>query len=180
MFPRLREMESEATIRFINQRPYENALNLAARLTIEGGYDYLISFDHDNVPTKNPLPLTKLGKDIIGMPYPGFRYHDKLEIAFLAMDKQPNTEYLDHREMHGLQEVDAVASGAIVVSRRVLEHPDVFFTRKWERGNAVRGVDFHFCEKAKEAGFKVYAHYDYLADHIKEMSLLDVLNFHHG
>jgi len=36
----------------------------------------------------------------------------------------------------------------------------------------VKGYDFYFCEKAKKEGFKIYAHYDYLAEHYKEVPLL--------
>lgn len=171
------DARADISIAPICQRPYENAINSAMQMAKTGGYDYWISFDHDNVPRNNPIDLIFMEKDIIGMPYPTFRYHSgKLEMAFLAMDKQPNGEYLDHRNTTGLQEVDAVASGAIMLSRPVIES-GVMFAREWnDNGLAVRGIDFNFCDKAKARGFKVHAHYGYVASHFKEIDLLDVIS----
>ena len=158
----------------ISARPYENSMQTAARETVRGGYDYLINFDHDNVPTRNPIDLIFIGKDIIGMPYPTYMYKDgRIETAFLAMEEKEDG-YLDYKNRDGLQEVDAVASGALVVSRKVLETP-ITFEREWKDGFAIRGIDFNFCKKAKAAGFGVYAHYDYLAEHFKEIPLLQFL-----
>jgi len=172
-----RDSRVEVSIVPIQMRPYENALNTA--LKIAHDYDFLLTLDHDNVPKNNPIDLVFMDKDIIGMPYLGYQKNEagQLEVAFLAMDKQENGEYLDHRNMEGLQEVDAVASGAMLISKKVIES-GAYFARKWdEKGFAVTGIDFHFCEKVKEAGFKVFAHYDYLASHFKEIDLLDVLAF---
>ncbi len=179
-FSMANDVRAQITIAPLKKRPYEENLNTATKMTREGGYDFLITFDHDNIPKNNPIDLVFLNKDIIGMPYPtyGFSSKGELETALLAMDKQPGGGYRDHRTMEGLQEVDAIASGAMVIARRVLENPKVFFARKWDdQGFVITGVDFHFCEKAKAEGFKVWAHYDYLADHIKEISLLEVAAF---
>ena len=162
----------------LSGRPYENNLNKAMDTFREGAYDYLVTFDHDNVPKNNPIDLVFLDKDIIGMPYLGMRFNEKrqMEMAFLAMDLKENGEYLDHKVMSGLQEVDAIASGAMVIARRVAEDKDMFFAREWdEKGFATRGVDFNFCKKAKEKGFSVWAHYDYPASHFKEVDLLDLI-----
>lgn len=167
-----KDKRAEIAIVPINQRPYENALNTAAQLCLKGECDYLITFDHDNVPTRNPIDLIFLEKDIIGMPYPTYRYGKELELAFLAMDKKEDG-YLDHKNTVGLQEVDAVASGAMVISRPVLNK--IFFERVWDKGFAIVGVDFNFCAKAKQEGFKVFAHYDYPAAHYKELNLLDII-----
>jgi len=181
MFRALSLMLSDprADVKFasINDRPYENALNGARKVAKEGGYDFWFTFDHDNVPKRNPLDLIFIEKDIVGMPYIGAKHHNnKMELAFLAMDKQENGEYLDHREMTGLQKVDAVASGALMLSKKVIDAPTVVFIREWSpEGFATRGVDFNFCELAKKEGFEVFTHYDYPASHYKEIDLLNLV-----
>ncbi len=164
----------ELDVQFLNNRPYENSLNSALKLARMGGHDFLITFDHDNFPKNNPLDLIFIEKDIIGMPYFGMQNNGHVEFGFLAMDKQTDGGYLDHRTMDGLQEVDAVASGALVLSKRVLDS-GIYFERKWEGGFAIKGVDFYFCEKAKAAGFSIFAHYGYAAEHIKEVPLLEMM-----
>ena len=76
----------------------------------------------------------------------------------------------------GLQEYDAVGTGCIVIARRVLETIKEPCSPKWENGLMILGRDFYMCEKAKKVGFKVWAHWDYLCDHFKELSLLSVIN----
>lgn len=151
---------------------YENNLNGALKMAREGKYDFLITFDHDNVPVGNPIDLAFLGKDIIGMPYLSYQYSPsgEIELGFLSMDKVEKG-YRNHKNVEGLQEVDAIASGALLLSKKVIDS-GIYFEREWKEGFAEKGVDFYFCEKAKGAGFKVHAHYGYLAEHYKEIPLL--------
>lgn len=181
MFGALSNMfaDPRATVKFasICDRPYENALNGARKLAKDGNYDFWFTFDHDNVPKRNVIDLAFLGRDIVGMPYIGSQHNNgKMELAFLAMDKKEDGKYLDHREMTGLQKVDAVASGALMLSKKVIDSPKVVFIREWSpEGFATRGVDFNFCDKAIKEGFDVFAHYDYPASHYKEIDLLTLV-----
>ena len=76
--------------------------------------------------------------------------------------------YKPHTETVGLQEVDAIGTGCMLIKRKVLEALEAPFTRIWNKdGTMDTGVDFHFCEQAKAKGFKVWAHYDYLCNHFK-------------
>lgn len=178
----LGEERAEIHVKYFTHRPAEENRNRAANATVEGGFDFMIMIDPDNVPLRNPIDLVLLNLDIVGMPYPAARnVGTGLEIGFLAMDKQADGNYLDHKDRVGLKEVDAVGSGAMVVSRKVLEQVKPAFMRIWdENGYATKGIDFNFCDRAKALGFKVWAHYDYLADHIKEVSLLAVLDYSNG
>lgn len=168
----------ETTIMHTNIRPSESNRNFTCKTMLEEGYDYLLTIDHDNVPLKNPIDLILLGKDVIGMPYPAWNMSDpNFPIYLVAMDRVEGG-YKEHKDKNGLQEVDAVGSGCMIISRKVLEKVKEPFLRKWKDGFAVTGLDFYFCEKAKEKGFKIYCHYDYLVDHFKEISLIDVLKFY--
>lgn len=167
----------ETTVVHVNMRPSENARNASVKKMLDEGYDYLLTIDHDTVPLKNPINLIGLGLDVVGFAVPQWNISDPAyPIYFVGMDRVENG-YNEHKEKDGLQEVDAVGSGCLLMSRKVLESVKEPFLRKWEDGFAVTGLDFYFCEKAKELGFKVHCHYDFVADHIKELSLLNILKF---
>lgn len=83
----------------------------------------------------------------------------------------------------GLQEVDAVGTGCFLAHRRVFEHTDMkapFHRIYNEDGTVERGNDIAFCEKAKAAGFKVWAHFDYSCDHYNELPLNEVIRAFKG
>lgn len=162
---------------YLNQKPSETARNNSVKMALDRGYDYLITIDHDNPPLKNPIDLILLDLDVVGFAVPQWNLSDPAyPLYFVGMDKVEGG-YKEHKNKQGLQEVDAVGSGLMCISRRVLEAVKEPFVRKWKDGIAITGLDFYFCEKAKEQGFKIYCHYDYVANHFKEVSLLDVLNF---
>lgn len=183
--PELAEVQSlmladkrvETKIVHLNMRPSENARNSSVKKMLDEGYDYLLTIDHDTVPLRNPIDLIELGLGVVGFAVPQWNISDPAyPIYFVGMDRVENG-YNEHKKKEGLQEVDAVGSGCLLMSRKVLEAVKEPFVRKWEDGIAVTGLDFYFCEKVKEQGFKVYCHYDYVANHFKEISLLDVLRF---
>lgn len=166
-------------IKFIypQHKPYENALSHVALQVKKELWDFLVIIDDDNPPQKNPLDLIQLKLDIVACPTPQWNDTDKFPIYFVAMDNGVGG-WNEHKEQIGLQEVDAVGSGCVVLSRKVLEAFDDPFKRVWSAdGTMDTGVDFNFCQRAKEKGFKVYAHYDYLCSHFKELDLLKVLEF---
>ncbi len=173
----LKDERVDTSVRHINMRPSENARNTSVKMMLDEGFDYLLTIDHDTVPLKNPIDLIELGLDVVGFAVPQWNMSDpNYPIYFVGMDRVENG-YNEHKDKDGLQEVDAVGSGCLLMSHKVLGSVVDPFARKWEDGFAVTGLDFFFCEKAKEQGFKVYCHYDYIADHIKELSLLNVLKF---
>ena len=167
----------QTTVKHLNMKPSENARNYSVKLALDGGFDYFLTVDHDIVPLKNPIDLVMLNLDVVGLACPQWNMSDpSYPLYFVGMDR--NAEgYTEHKDKIGLQEVDAVGSGCLLMSRKVLEAVKEPFLRKWEDGMAITGLDFYFCEKARALGFKVYCHYDYLAQHWKEVNLLDVLNF---
>lgn len=161
---------------YSNQKPSENNRNLTCQLALDKGYDYFITIDHDIVPLKTPIDLVFMGLDVVGFACPQYNMSDpKFPIYLVGMDKVVDG-YKEHKNRQGLQQVDAVGSGCLCLSHRVLQAIKAPFVRKWkDDGIAETGLDFYFCEKAIAKGFKVYCHYDYLADHMKEVSLLSIL-----
>ncbi len=162
-------------IRYPNHKPVDNNHNITVRKFLETDFDYLMIFGDDGCPTRNPLDLVKLDKDIIVCPTLQWNDSDPdFPLCWLAMDKVKDG-WKEHKEKVGLQKIDAVGSANMIVARRVLEKVSAPFMRIWDdRGIARVGLDFNFSQRAKEKGFSVWAHYDYPSNHWKEINLLDV------
>lgn len=158
--------------------PYEHGLNRVVKDVIEGGYDYWLNIDSDNPPMRNPLDLVKLDKDIIGLPTPVYANMKKGDQPYYYNAMKEEGDGWKPSVGTGLHEVDAMGSGCWLVHRRVLEKmPKPCFMREYdEDGIVVRGHDFLFCKKAKECGFKIYAHFDYVCEHINELPITEVVN----
>lgn len=166
--------------------PVEVNYNLIAKDFYEGDYQYWLNIDSDNPPTKNPLPLIDLDLDIIGLPTPVYHNTDenrsKGERPYYWNGYKYNPDkdgYNEWPTKEGLQEVDAIGSGAMLVNRRVFANDDMrirpfkILTNKY--GGIQRGSDMYFCEKAKKNGFKIHAHYDYPCMHFNEVELIEAV-----
>lgn len=163
--------------------PFSSNMNQVIREFLKGDWDYWINLDEDQAPINNPIDLVFLDRDVIGLPTPAFKLvpGDK-GLPFYwnvyAWDEQ-NQTYRPHqarKEDGPLQEVDAVGSGCWVVARRVLEAIKEPMTIQCDEDGVVKiGGDLSFCGKARAAGFKVYAHYDYPSRHFKTVDLYEVM-----
>jgi GT2 family glycosyltransferase len=165
--------------------PFENNLHHIIADFMEGDWDYWLSFDADNPPMRNPLDLVELDKDIIGCPTPVWHYDRKnikkgeRPIYYngykFVSDEEGYTEWADKK---GLQKVDAIGTGCFLISRRVFENPEMrkapFLRKTYPDGIVEKGNDISFCERAKENGFEIYMHYDYLCHHFCELDLNEI------
>ena len=162
-----------------SHKPYVNNLHKCMWDFLDGGEDYWLSIDTDNPPTNNPLDLIEFDCDVIGCPTPVWNNAVKGDRPwyFNALDKKEDG-YTPHIKCEGLQEVDAIGSGCILMSRRVimaLKDKKPFF-RKWNRDGTVEmSGDYSFCEKVKKSNFKIWAHFDYLCMHFNEVELGEVI-----
>lgn len=160
-------------------RPYENNLHHIIRDVLDGPYEHWLNIDNDNAPQRNPLDLVALDKDILGLPTPVWHYtgaDGERPIYWNAYRWDPAVDaYREWPDRVGLQQVDAVGSGCVLVARRVLEHPAMRggpFTRRLDRdGRVDTGADLMFCERARLAGFDIWCHYDYPCHHANEIDL---------
>ncbi len=169
--------------------PYENNLHHIINDFIRGDYDYWLNIDADNPPTNNPLDLIELDRDIIGCPTPVYHFTDETkgerpwyENAYKYVpEKDAYTEYPNKQ---GLQQVDAVGTGCILIARRVFDNREMrkgAFTRKLNPDGTVnKGNDISFCERATAQGFKIFAHYDYRCQHFNELEIHEVIRAFHG
>lgn len=151
---------------------------------LQGGEDYLLCIDSDNPPMNNPLDLVELDKDFIACPTPVYynnikKRGDRPYYWNVYKYNEAEDGYNEWPVQEKLQKVDAVGSGCILYSRRVLEHPEM---RKGanqrslnEDGTVHKGGDIMFCERARANGFEVWAHYSYPCRHFNEVELIEMI-----
>lgn len=154
---------------------------------LAGNEDYLLMIDSDNPPMNNPLDLVELDRDVIGCPTPVWHYTGKIkgerpiyENAYKYVPKE--NAYTEWPDKVGLQKVDAVGTGCIMIARRVLEHPSMRGAnqRTLDRDGIVdKGGDIMFCETARKCGFEIWAHYNYRCQHFVELELHEVAKAFH-
>lgn len=167
-------------------RPIPNNRNTIVKKFLEGDWDILFMLDDDNIPLVNPFSMLLYDKDVCGGCYPGrsdrgFNFH----VFMLDKEKYPEKiffNFVPPEKREGLQKVDAVATGCIAIKRHVLEKmkkkklapfEDMFD----EEGILITNDDMAFCLKCMNLGIEVYADWDVICDHIKETSLLQVIQF---
>jgi len=165
----------ELEIAFPTGRPVEKNQNATIEDNfLESDHDYILFIDDDNPPTRNPLDLVELDRDIIACPTPQIQDG---RIGFMVMGEEAEEGgYNEHKDRRSLQKTMTVGSGCMLVARRVMEELEAPLKLAMdEDGRVDYSGDFHFCERAREAGFSVWAHYDYLCQHFKTIDLLKVI-----
>lgn len=141
-------------------------------------YDYLIMIDSDIVPSPDYLKLIDFKKDIISGLCFAFTKSNVFPLI-LKKDKKKieGSKYMPYVSVHpdkwkGLVEVDAVGTGAIVLSRKVLEAIPYPFRNEYSKtGEKMLGLDLNFCRRARAKGFQVFCHTDYVCSHHTRMDL---------
>lgn len=167
-------------------RPFENNLHHCAQDFLQGGEDFWLSIDTDNPPLGNPLDDVFLDKDVIGFPTPVWHWTGQpgeRPIYFNAYQAQA-AGYTEFRPQEGLQQVDAVGTGCLLIARRVLEDPVMRlapFQRTFHAdGRVEKGNDIAFCERARSRGFEIWCDFDRPCQHFVETELTEVIRAFKG
>lgn len=139
-----------------------------AELAIEQGADYVLWLDSDmRFPKDLPIRLLKHRQDIVGINYS----NKSVPPEFVAIKSvSPPEKLVTGPDSTGLEEVDAIGFGAVLMRGRVLrtlaeKHTatPLFWFDQREDGGLV-GEDVFFCRVAREHGFEVMVDHDLSRD----------------
>lgn len=150
-------------------------MNQMAKAAVRGGYDYWFNMDDDQGPVSDPSPLFELDLPVIGLPAPIWKHHQDWPFTYSAFDKVGNNKYRMHDPREGgLQEVDAIGSGCMIVRTDVLKAiglPAFVRVLSSDGCTAIQGPDMYFSDKVVAAGFQLHAHYAHKCNHVKDLEL---------
>jgi len=119
--------------------------------------------------------LVELDKDIIGLPTPIWQF--KGDLTKFPIKKAVYDENLkEYYPQEGLQQVYSIGTGCFLLSKRVAEKVKEYpFMRVYNRdGTVSKGNDLAFCDRVREAGFEIWAHFDYTCSHFKEIDVDEI------
>lgn len=143
--------------------------------------NYLCMVDDDNPPNRNPFELLELDKDVIGIPTPGRNNAGLFWMVYKFMDGYPKKVILEafpYEKRVGLQQLDAISTGCVIIARRVLEKIKKPFEDSYDKdGVIIHSDDISFAHKVKQAGFTEWTHFDYNCSHYKTVDLLQMIAF---
>lgn len=159
----------------VGQPVYANRVECLERF-MASGKDYWLTIDSDVIPEGSLLSMISHGVDVCAGVYPLWRSPAPAGArpwCYGAFDQVETGKYKPHEPTEGLQEVDAVAFGAVLMTRAVaghlafegrgkLTHPLWPVVRE---GRVVLGEDFHFCQVVKSYGHGVFADFDMFCEH---------------
>ena len=150
--------------------------NVVVKAFLQSDCDYLMMIDSDNPPPPTVLDLMALDKDVISCPTPinmnWMRGVNNYFWNVFDMNGQPTKN-----KGEGLEKVEKVGTGCILIKRHVLEKiENPFTTVRGEDDNRTVGTDIAFCKKCKKEGIDIHVHWDYICSHFKEMDLLTLIN----
>lgn len=151
-----------------------DARNQIVRWVMEQTTDDVLMCDDDVVPPDDILRLASHGKDIVAAPV--MIMQPQVNLPFFNIYRTEGDGYMPldmQYALKGLHRADAVGTGAIFITRRVLHAlKPVFDFVSDEWGVMTRSEDLSFCEKAVRAGFEIHADFDVPCEHMATVGLL--------
>ncbi len=191
----LRRMEKlhADTIEFIYPEIYVGRLfhdcarNSYVEQFLASDADILFFLDSDVVPPERFFDLVNIHGDkwdLAGAPYPVWMQQegfDGPQVTFTVYkdNGQPGKLWPCKIPNSGLEFVEGIATGCLLIRRKVLEQmkkPYFEFKYDPETRQMIEGEDLGFCIKANALGYKFFIDYSMLCHHFKRVSLLDVSN----
>lgn len=160
----------EVTMFFPQNKPHDYNRNIIVKKFLETDNEYLLMIDSDVVPISNVLEMSDLDKGIMSALVRTYKDGDLIPVAL----KKVEGGYKVWSPLSkGLNEVDAVGTGCLMIKREVFNKitKPYFRFRYNDEGFLINGEDFDFCDRVKEAGYKVYFNADYEAQHFTTINI---------
>lgn len=173
----LNERRHQLLIYAVEGRPIADArCKIARRFLADPNAEYLMMLDSDQWPCAtegaayhNPLDLIERDLDVVGFPYPTVRYqHPDGPLIWLPHEPMPDVD---------IASTNAVATGCIIIARRVLAHPALrvpFADAFNNDGTLDYSEDIDFSLKARKAGFELHVAMNRPLHHVKMLDLVDL------
>lgn len=156
--------------------PVDHARNVIVHDFLRTDYTHLMMVDDDIVPPVDALErLLFHNKDIVAAACPliGPNKKGELTTTMNAYNLDVNDQYAIV-DSTGLQKVDAVGTGCMMIKREVFESMRVapFVTEYNADGIKYRGEDLNFCYQANLNSINTYVDFNIKCKHIKRCNLL--------
>jgi len=157
--------------------PLGHARNQQVLRFLDSPYSYIFILDSDCTPQNKTLEaLRAFDLPFVSAPHPYPTPNPgETGSSVIVMDKEPDgTGYIQHYPFDkGLQECDAVGCAGMLINRSVFAKIDQPYFRFIydSQGLLIKGEDFDFCDRIKEAGIKVYAYCNMVQKHYVEVAV---------
>ena len=173
-------------LHLMNDRPYESALNVAARNAMADDYDWWLHVDADQFWHGKPLDAIAHDVDFVSFPapiyHPGGGPGSGSPVmcfgAWHVSDPHDWTQVIPAQPNGKLQRVDVISSGSFLMRVTALREsaiPAPFARRYDVNGVADRGCDMEFSRKWHEAGLLTHADFGCICGHFNTVNLLEVM-----
>lgn len=158
----------------------DQARNQIADMALKLGIDYVLMIDDDHTfPPDMLYRLLSYEKDVVAAL--GFRRAEPFGPCVFSWETDPgngNLMVMDRPDLirKGLQKVDAVGFGAVLIKMSVFQKLQPEKPGQWFKFDEV-GEDLHFCHLCAQAGVEIWCDTDLVIPHIADEGI-EVSDFH--
>lgn len=168
------EQKRELSLGLVAMRPVELARNYNVENFLKSKCQWLVQIDNDQVPLFPILDLIQAAEDdckfIIGAPTPTLKPGGAV---WNANQLGPDGKWSPYKTLpDGWFQPDVIGAGLLAVRRSVF----LSMQFPWFEFNGTISEDYAFCQRAKAAGFGVWANSKFICNHIHSCGLLDLMN----
>lgn len=163
-------------VHFVNGTLIADQRAKLARMALHSGADYALFLDSDmRFPSYLLEKLIARNKDIVACNYATRR----LPVETVAFSDFARLECIYSYDRTGLEEVDAIGMGAMLVKTEVFKKlPLPWFNVSWlPSGQMYVGEDIYFCKLAQAHGFKVWVDHDVSKD-VRHIGAMEFTHAH--
>jgi hypothetical protein len=166
-------LSTDTTLIWIPRVMIDTARNEIVKKALSDNFTHLLMLDDDmTFPSETLTQLLSHDKDVVGVQ--AFKRRDPYEPCVYKMKEGKNYPVL----VKDFIEVDAIGTGIILIKVDVfkkISYP--FFWTDYDKDGTHWGVDFRFCQKARDAGFQIFCDPDLDIGHIGDPPVTSKLNF---
>lgn len=158
-------------IQFSKDVPHDSNRNKMVKYFLEQtDLEWLLMIDSDIMPPRNILEMIGNNKKVCSALVCAAREGKRVPLA-LYIDPADGVAEFDPAKMtDGLQRVDAIGTGCILIHRSILENmPKPYFKFEYNAdGITCLGEDLYFCKRLREMGEEIWFDARYVCKHFTQ------------